>query len=52
LQAGEQVLRIDDLASISHISHAFFFDQVPLPGRHSQDTRDDLVEQRWDLLAG
>ena len=52
MQGGEPVLRIEGPVRIGHIGHALFFDQMPLAGQHSQDARDDLVEQRRELLAG
>ena len=52
LQGREQILRIDDPVRISHISHALFFDQMPLAAQQPQDAPDDLVEQRRELLAG
>jgi len=51
LQRCEQVVRINDSVRIRHISHALFFDQVPLAGQQPQHARDDLAEQRLQLLA-
>ncbi len=51
MQGREQVVRINDPVCIRYISHALFFDQMPLAGQPSQDARDDLAEQRLQLLA-
>ena len=46
LQGCEQVSRIKDPVSVTHISHALFFDQMPRAGQQPQDARDDLAKQR------
>jgi len=51
LQGCEQVVRINDPVRIRHIGHALFFDQMPLAGQQPQDARDDLAEQRLQLIA-
>ena len=51
LQRCEHVFRINDSVRVRHISHALFFDQVPLAGQQPQHARDDLAEQRLQLLA-
>ena len=51
MQGREQIVRINNPVRIRHISHALLLDQMPLAGQQSQDTRDDLAEQRLELLT-
>lgn len=51
LQGSEQVVWIHVPVCIRYLSHVLFFDQMPLAGQPSQDTCDDLAEQRLQLLA-
>ena len=44
-------VRINDPVRIRPIGHALFFDQMPLAGQQPQDARDDLAEQRRELLT-
>jgi len=51
LQRCEQVVWIDGSVRISHIGHALLLDKMPLASQQPQDARDDLAEQRLQLLA-
>ena len=48
LQGPERFIRID----VGQVGHVLLFNQMTLAGEHVHQTRDDLVEQDLQLIAG
>jgi hypothetical protein len=47
LQGRERIIRIH----VGQVGHALLFDQIALAGQHSQQARNDLVEQPRQFIA-